>query len=360
MSKSCRKCLLPSAVSGADIDGQGLCRLCREPKKSHLSLEPDPAHRQDLEETLRVLKESKVESYHCLVPLSGGKDSLYLLYKLKVDYGLKVLAYTSNINLPPAALSNIQTTLARLEVDHIMFSPPPAYYRKLFRYLMKHQEKRGAVYTVSYVYAALFESEVIKLAIEKSIPIIFAGYSPGQPEPTRMRYEFSPRLISSEDWTPPHLKTCGEFSKEDLGRFYNSFLLPPGVKFPRYIAPFHAWDYAQDKIIDKVVELKLVRRKVNASPIFSNFPIHWLLIYSDIKHFGYNPYAPEFCNLIREGKSSRSYWKMMFPVLDFMVMNRVFIGQEVTKCLKWLDLKEEELAIDQPEGAYDPPLLRSH
>ena len=33
--------------------------------------------------------------YDCIVPVSGGKDGAYVAYKLKNDYGLKVLTVTS-------------------------------------------------------------------------------------------------------------------------------------------------------------------------------------------------------------------------------------------------------------------------
>ncbi len=140
------------------------------------------------------------------------------------------------------------------------------------------------------------------MAIEKDIPLILAGYSPGQPEPQRMLYEFSPRLIREEDWTPPHLKECGEFSSEELSRFYNPLELPADTCFPRYLAPYHAWEYDQDEVMRKVAELGLVKRGRHASPIVSNYPINWLMMYSDLKHFNYNPYAPEFSALDPRGQ----------------------------------------------------------
>ena len=298
--------------------------------------------------------------YDCLVPLSGGKDSIYLLYKLKVEYGLRVLAYTTNIDLPDVAWSNIRTALAHLDIDHEVFNPAPAFIRKLFRYLLQNQEARGAVYTVSYVYAPLFEGDAIRLAIDKDIPLILAGYSPGQPEPQRMLYEFSPKLIREEDWTPPHLKGCGEFTAEELSRFYNPLELPKNTHFPRYLAPYHAWAYDQDEVMRKVAELGLVKRGRHASPIVSNYPINWLMMYSDLKHFNYNPYAPEFSALIRQGKASLNYWRIMAPLVDFMIRRKVLLGREVSRSQKWLGLADEDLHIRLPEGAYDPPLLRRH
>lgn len=357
--RKCRTCLLPEAVPGSDLSPEGICRLCRTQPADRPHTAPDSAHRADLERTLRDARGAGSRGYDCLVPLSGGKDSLYLLYRLKHDYGLRVLAYTSNINLPEVAWSNIRIALERLDIDHVVFSPGGSFFRKLFRYLLCNQEARGAVYTVSYVYAPLFEGDAIRLAIEKDIPLILAGYSPGQPDPQRMRYEFSPQLIRGEDWTPPHLKACGAFSAEELDRFYDPHRLPEGTRFPRYLAPFHAWDYDQHEVIRKVAELGLVRRKRHANPILSNYPINWLLMYSDLRHFGYNPYAPEFSALIREGKASLKQWRVLAPLVDFMIRHRVLLGREILRSMHWLDLGDVDLCIRLPEGAYDPPLLRA-
>lgn len=357
--KKCTKCLLPETVPGSNIGADGICAYCHGLQPASPTVKQNPSNRMDLEQTLKNCKNLNRGRYDCLVPLSGGKDSIYLLYKLKIEYGLRVLAYTADINLPKVAWNNIRTALTVLEIDHEVFSPSPAFIRKLFRYLLLNQEARGAVYTVSYVYAPLFEGDAIRLAIEKDIPLILAGYSPGQPDPNRMLYEFSPKLIREEDWTPPHLKECGEFTQEDLGRFYNPLELPNTTQFPRYLAPYHAWDYDQNEVMRKVTDLGLVQRGRHASPIVSNYPINWLMMYSDLKHFGYNPYAPEFSALIREGKASLNYWRIMAPLVDFMIRHKVLLGKEVSRIQKWLDLTDEDLRICLPEGAYDPPLLRN-
>ncbi|ANQ86330.1 hypothetical protein [Azoarcus olearius] len=356
--KKCRKCLLPEAVPGADIDASGVCAACRAPSSRAPIATVAANFLPDLEETLRAARNHQGSDYDCIVPLSGGKDSLWLLHKLKVEYGLRVLAYTCNIDLPDVAWNNIRLALRKLNIDHLVFTPAHDFLTKLFRYLLCNQEARGAVYSVSYVYAPLFEGAAIRLAIEKNIPLVLAGYSPGQPEPERMLYEFSPELIRAEDWTPPHLKESGAFSAQELSAFYNPARLPEGTRFPRYLAPYHAWEYDQAEVIRKVAELGLVKRSAHASPIVSNYPINWLMMYSDLKHFGYNPYAPEFAALIREGKANRNYWRVMAPVVDFMIRNKIGLGKEVRRSMAWLDLKDEDLRITLPRGAYDPPLVQ--
>lgn len=351
---ACKRCLLPGAVPGAMIDNNGICSFCRDYEKTDGSA-ADAGRKEREIDLEKAIKDCKGKgSYDCLVPVSGGKDSVYLLYKLKVEYGLKVLAFTTDINIPALAWQNINLTLKKLDIDHLSFKPSFSSYTKIFRYLLQNQEERGAVYTVSYVYAPLFEGDAIKLALERGIPVIFAGYSPGQPEPERMFYEFSPKLIRKVDWTPPGLRESGVFSESELSIFYNPKNLPTNTNFPRYLAPYHAWEYNQGEIMKKVVELGLVGSSRHASPIFSNYPINWLLMYSDILNFGYNPYHPEFSTLIREGKASKIYWKMMSPIVNWMIRKKVMLGREVTKNLQWLNLKDEDLKITRPKGAYDP------
>jgi hypothetical protein len=350
----CRRCLLPAQVPGSDIDQSGICAFCRAYRRGD-EAEGERA-RQDRERDLeRALDDARrAPGYHALVCVSGGKDSLALLHRVKVRYGLNVLAYTVDANIPELAWRNIRTTVARLGVDHLVYRPPAAFYRKLFAHLLRHQEPRGAVYTVSYVYAPLFEGDALALATQKGIPLVLAGYSPGQPEPDRMVYEFPRALVERTDWTPPALRESGAFDAAELGRFWNPARWPAGTRFPRYLAPFHAWDYDQDAVVDEVASLGLVARKAHASPVVTNYPVNWLLMYSDLMHFGYNPYAPEFCALIRRGKASRGYWRVAAPVVDLMIRRRVLLGRNVTQQLRELELHESDLRIDQPPGAYDP------
>ena len=353
----CKNCLIPEIAPGVQIASDGLCNLCKEEAETNHEETYELARQEregDFEQTIAQTRGQA--EYDCMVPLSGGKDSIYLLHRLKNDYKLKVLAFTVDVNIPDLAWQSIRRALDKLEIDHIVVRPPAAFYHKLFRYLLNNQEERGAVYTVSYVYAPLFEGDALQLAMAKGIPLVLAGYSPGQPEPERMLYEFSRQLIEQTDWTPPQLRASGEFTEDELQRFYNPLRYPPGTAFPRYLAPFHAWPYHQEDIMRQVVELGLVATRKHANPIHSNYPINWLLMFSDLRHLGYNPYVPEFSALIRRGQANRNYWRVMAPVVDFLIRNRLGPAAEVSRSLRELDLTAEELRINQPKGAYDPPV----
>jgi hypothetical protein len=346
---SCRNCLLPDAVPNIVLDTSHVCNLCQAHQVSDCSQSEliRSTREGDLE---YALKNSKGKGSHdALVCLSGGKDSIYLLYKLKTEYKLNILAFTTDMNVPPVAWENIKRTVAKLDVEHLVFRPEQQFYRKFYRWLLQHQEERGAVRTVCYVCAPLFEGYALKAATERGIPLVLAAYSPGQPDPERMVYEFPESRICHTDWTPKELRDCGLFSASELAHFWNPFQYPEGTKFPRYLAPFHAWEYNQAKIIKLVVELGLVKDARSASPIESNCHLNWLLMYSDLKNLGYNPYMPEFSALIREGKASRLYWKVLMPLMNLMIKYKVGLGKHVTTHLKWLDLRPEDLVIRRPK-----------
>lgn len=349
--RSCRNCLLPEAVPGADLDPTGTCRACREyvPNSARHSQAEHlrQAREQDLEAAIQKAR-GHGPSYDCLVPLSGGKDSVYLIHKLKNEYGLRVLAHTTDIDIGEVAWGNIRRAVDKLDVEHVVYRPSQDFYRRLFRWLLMNQEARGAVHTISYVYAPLFEGNALATATEMKIPLVLAGYSPGQPVEERMAYEFPRLAISDVDWTPPELKASGEFSSQDLARFWNPARYPRGTVFPRYLAPYHAWRYDQEAVMKAVVDLGLIASTKNASPVFSNYPINWLLMYSDLRNFGYNPYAPEFSALIREGKANRQYWKLMGKIVDFITLKKLYLGRHTTRHMAWLGLRDDDLRITRP------------
>ena len=152
----CRKCLVPDRVPGISLSPEGVCNLCHDEsglaREAERMEEARRAYQADFEQTLASCRGQG--EYDCLVPLSGGKDSVYLLYRLSVELKLKVLAFTVDINIPPLAWDNIRRALGKLNIDHLSYAPAPDFYRKTFRYLLRNQEERGAVYTLCLLYTS--------------------------------------------------------------------------------------------------------------------------------------------------------------------------------------------------------------
>jgi glucosamine--fructose-6-phosphate aminotransferase (isomerizing) len=81
----CSHCVLPDNYPGITFDTNGVCSLCREHKKlKYLGVEA-------LERYLKAVARG-TGPYDCVVPVSGGKDSTYVLYYLTTVLGLKTIA----------------------------------------------------------------------------------------------------------------------------------------------------------------------------------------------------------------------------------------------------------------------------
>ena len=147
--KHCKQCNLPEAVPGSDFNEKSICRFCVDYEKTDIIKQEEKRREReaDLEKALAACRGKG--RYDCLVPLSGGKDSLALVHRLKAEYNLNVLAFTTNINLPAIAWENIRRTLKKLDIEHVSYRPRVEFYHKMFRYCLQNQEERGAVYTVS-------------------------------------------------------------------------------------------------------------------------------------------------------------------------------------------------------------------
>jgi hypothetical protein len=95
-AKRCTRCIVPESFPGVSFDEGGVCSLCT-------------GHRPPTvlgEDRLReVLTAQKGEDYDCVVPLSGGKDSTWILYYATELLGLRTIAvnYDSGFQAPLAA-----------------------------------------------------------------------------------------------------------------------------------------------------------------------------------------------------------------------------------------------------------------
>lgn len=182
----CKNCVLPETFPKISFNEEGVCNFCLEYKKP----EPDEKKEKELETIFEKLKKEK-KGYHCLVPLSGGKDSTYVLYLIVKRFNLKPLAITlNNYFRTKIADKNLKRTLEVLDVDHIMVTPRWSIMKKLYKRFLENEGKGKyvseycipcniAIWTTVNRYSELFNIPVIYggvREIESSPPEIF-GFS---------------------------------------------------------------------------------------------------------------------------------------------------------------------------------------
>lgn len=134
MKNRCSHCILPADLPGLTLDEDGKCNCCRD-YESHSFAESDITREQAKERFRAILQKIRGQGkYDCLVPLSGGKDSSYILYVLVKEYDLKPLAFNFNNGFQHSqAIQNIENLVNRLGVDLVIYKPNPHMLRKLFR-----------------------------------------------------------------------------------------------------------------------------------------------------------------------------------------------------------------------------------
>jgi N-acetyl sugar amidotransferase len=81
--------------------------------------------KKQLEELLERAKlENADKQYDCLIPISGGKDSVFQLHILRKVYNMRPLAVTFSHNwFSSIGFYNLLNCLEQFDVDHIMFTP---------------------------------------------------------------------------------------------------------------------------------------------------------------------------------------------------------------------------------------------
>src|SRR2546425_6101055 len=86
----CARCLYPTNARPTIIlDEQGICSGCRHHDARHSINWPERATMlKNLLEDYKAQARSKRNVYDCIVPVSGGKDSHYLVHLVKVVHGL--------------------------------------------------------------------------------------------------------------------------------------------------------------------------------------------------------------------------------------------------------------------------------
>ncbi len=128
----CTRCCMPETLEGVTFDDLGICTACRSTEdKMHIDW---VAREIELRRIIEHFKGKAGNNYDCIIPISGGKDSVFQLHVLTKVYGVRPLAVTFNHNwYTETGLYNLHNALERFQVDHIMFTPNRGIINKLAR-----------------------------------------------------------------------------------------------------------------------------------------------------------------------------------------------------------------------------------
>ena len=133
----CNRCINDSTVRDIKFDKDGVCNYCRAYESISPKLHDYIRLGQLFKERIEQAADKKYD-YAAAVGFSGGKDSVYVLYKLVKEYGLKVKAFTlDNGFLSDEAYERISTVIAELGVEHEFVRFNEALLKKTYSYFTK-------------------------------------------------------------------------------------------------------------------------------------------------------------------------------------------------------------------------------
>ena len=138
IKKICNRCIYDENVADISFDSEGICNYCRRMEQMEEEYPVGDEGDRILKNIVQQIKISgKNSKYDCVVGVSGGTDSSFLLYKMK-EMGLRPLAaFFDNTWNSTIATENIKKVTSKLKVDLFTIVVNNKEYDDIYRSFLK-------------------------------------------------------------------------------------------------------------------------------------------------------------------------------------------------------------------------------
>lgn len=301
----CSKCILPETFPGIHFNEENICNFC-------LSFTGADKLKEEKSEYLKKFKELLQKTkgkgaYDCTVSYSGGKDSTYTLYVLKKVYNLRILALVlDNGFISDQAMKNITTITEQVGVDSLIFKPDFNILKKIFKTAahkpMYSQKSLDRASTICTSCIALVKFIFLKIALEKKIPLMAWGWSPGQAPIRSSIMRINPKLfkMTQEALKKPMHDIVGD----EINPYFLNNEDFSAKEFPYNVSPLAFMDYDEGKIVEKIKELGWIAPE-DVDKNSTNCQLNSFANHIHIDRYGFHPYAFEIAGMVRTGVMSR-------------------------------------------------------
>lgn len=353
----CQRCTISSKVPDVVLQ-DGICNLCqaheaRQDRAEQAWHDKYIAHQaKELDQLLKNHQNKGKGRWDVLVLFSGGKDSVYMLSRLKKDYPqLRVLLMTWNNGFySKVALDRARNIAAKLDLDHIVFKPSSSVYKTLYRYTLQNVEMKGSYQTVDRLDGTLNQFLGFYYAYQFNIPLVLTGVDFAQElimqfhSYYKMPFEdMCSRTLLDRMERRSGFNISTIFSEEDQKLFWDG-TGKDKERIPQYILPLLAW--RPDK---GAVQVELARQgllpKRDSSPILTNNQVLGVMTAIDIKTIGYCSFEPEFAEMIRFKENDPVYWRNVFELVELAAKQKILLNKIISKVLGKLGLTTEQVGL---------------
>jgi len=303
----CSKCILSSAFPKIQFDEDGVCNFCRnEIYYTTESKSIANAH----EQVKTLLKEHKGKGqYDAIMCYSGGKDSTYTLMLATQQYKLKVLALTvDNGFLSPAAFDNINQTVDKLGVDLVTVRPSSKFFVPLIKASAFNEiynpKTLTRISSICNSCISIINIAALKLALEKKVPFILAGFTLGQIPANSILYKNNYTFF--QESREPMLNKLRDLIGNEVDDYFciDKSLLESTDFYPYNINLLCLDDPSEEQILADIKKIGWTNPK-DVDGCSSNCRLNGFNNFVHKETMGFNPYELELSHLIRRGKLSR-------------------------------------------------------
>ena len=343
----CVNCVMDTTDSKITFDEKGICDHCTTYFKDILpNWHTDERGHKALKEIIvKIKKEGEGKDFDCLMGMSGGIDSSYLLYVMKEIYGLRPLVfhvdagwnsqiavnnierlvdglgldlYTEVINWEE--IKDLQLAFFKSGVPHIDVPQDHAFFATMYKFVSKHK--------IKYILTGgNYSTECVRNPIEW------------------MYYQSD--SIQLRDIYKKH--GTGKLKDYPLTNIFWHKLYLPYVKKIKLIKPLDFVPYNKDEAMQLLVD-KFGYQKYPQKHFESRFTrfyeSYWLP-----KKFGYDTRKVQYSSLILTGQMTRdeALERLKYPAYDPETINQDF---EYVATKLGISVEELQFYMDSPNKTY--------
>ncbi len=175
----CVTCLIPKTTRNIDFNNEGVCGFCLNSDHELLRLgNPEEVEAELLNGIEEMRKKGEGRKYDCLLGLSGGRDSSFLLHRLVKRHNLRVIAaYYRTPFTPQDVDDNVKRMTQNLDVPLVEMPLSQEYHRKVAKKIALIWKKSPTATMASLTCAPckMLNPEVFKIARQHDVKTIVFG-----------------------------------------------------------------------------------------------------------------------------------------------------------------------------------------
>jgi len=295
----CTRCILPVTLPGVSVDQEGMCNYCHDHIASP-KVEEKGHTRYDRKRLEKILNRNKGKGrYDCLVPLSGGKDSTYVLYLTAKVYGMRVLAYNfDNGFRSKQAVENIERAVDITGADLVVYRLRQTTMNKVFKtFMISAGEFCSPCNLMMWDFAR-------EIAVQKKIKLMLSGNS--------SHMAASIDVMSHSAYCDRNYflnVTDGVVARREAENLSGALYHVRGIRqlfgaWPVLIDTFDYYDISVQEI-EYTITSELEWKKPGPEVEHGDCRIACLKDYLMVRNYGCSEITGHYCSVIRNGQMKR-------------------------------------------------------